>query len=68
MSQDSSVWNNIAVFCQHLAPVLGPLAQAAGNTAQAVDAAERETRGLQARQTYYRTLPIPQVADEELGL
>ena len=62
----NSPWHDLAVFCNHLAPVVEPLAKALGSTALAIDSAERETKQLEARSTYLRNLDIPDVTDAEI--
>ena len=44
MSQ--SFWTSLASYCQELAPVAGPLLDAVGNTAEAVERAGRQTKSL----------------------
>lgn len=41
-------WTSLASYCQELAPVAGPLLDAVGNTAEAVDRANRGNRTLRA--------------------
>lgn len=41
-------WSTIAAYTSELAPVAGPLLDAIGQTATAIDRAERQTRALEA--------------------
>lgn len=54
MSQD--FWQQISIYCNHLAPVAGPLVQKLGETAGAVHAAQEETRMLEGRIEYFRSI------------
>lgn len=65
-----TIWEDVASYCNHLAPVLSPLASTLGRAAEAMDAAERETRGLQARlhAGALESAAIPEYSDEEVGL
>jgi hypothetical protein len=58
----SSFWNQLATYCQELAPVAGPLLGAVGDTASAVERAGRQTRSLQASS---RTLAADLLATED---
>lgn len=44
MSEQSSFWANISTYCTELAAVAGPLLGALGDTAGALERAERHTR------------------------
>lgn len=44
MSDQSSFWSNISTYCTELAAVAGPLLGAIGETAGALERAERHTR------------------------
>ena len=44
----SGFWSTIAAYTSELAPVAGPLLEAIGQTASAIDRAERQTRALEA--------------------
>lgn len=44
----ANFWTSLASYCQELAPVAGPLLDAVGNTAEAVDRAGRQTTSLRA--------------------
>ena len=43
-----SFWSTIASYTSELAPVAGPLLEAIGQTASAIDRAERQTRAIEA--------------------
>lgn len=43
----TSIWATIATFCQELAPVSGPLVDAIGQTARAIDRGNRRYRALE---------------------
>ena len=47
MPQDN-FWTSLATYCQELAPVAGPLLAAVGDTADAVDRANRPTKALRS--------------------
>lgn len=53
----NSFWDDLATYCHNLAPVLGPLTQAVGNTADAIHASERRTRLLNAQIQEFRAVP-----------
>lgn len=44
MPEPPSFWNHISTYCSELAAVAGPLLAAVGDTASALDRAERHTR------------------------
>lgn len=60
----NSIWTNIAIFCEHLAPVVSPLTTALGNTAVAIDTAERRTKGLEAQIQAFQA--VPDISDRYL--
>ena len=37
--KDQSIWSSLARYCTELAPVIGPLLSAAGETAEAIERA-----------------------------
>lgn len=41
-------WNTLATFCNELAPVTGPLLQALGDTAGAIERADRAASALES--------------------
>ena len=43
-----SIWTTIASYANELAPVAGPLLDAIGQAADAIDRAERQSRSLEA--------------------
>jgi hypothetical protein len=45
----SSIWATIATFCQELAPVSGPLVDAIGQTARAIDRGYLRYRALEIK-------------------
>ena len=45
---ESGFWGTIATYASELAPVAGPLLDAIGQTATAIDRAERRNRSLEA--------------------
>lgn len=45
---EGGFWTTIATFATELAPMAGPLLEAIGNTAQAIDRADRRNRCLEA--------------------
>ena len=45
---ESGFWGTIATYASELAPVAGPLLDAIGQTAMAIDRAERRNRSLEA--------------------
>ena len=47
-SSSESLWSTIASYANELAPVAGPLLDAIGQTADAIDRAERQSRSLEA--------------------
>jgi hypothetical protein len=47
-SSSNSFWSTIASYANELAPVAGPLLNAIGQTADAIDRAERRSRSLEA--------------------
>ena len=44
MPENENIWTSIARYCSELAPVVGPLLSAAGETADAVDRASSGER------------------------
>lgn len=53
----SDFWQTIAVYCEHLAPVTGPLLSSAGRTAAALHNAECEARTLEPHIQMLRSIP-----------
>jgi hypothetical protein len=47
-SSSDSFWSTIASYANELAPVAGPLLDAIGQTADAIDRADRQSRSLEA--------------------
>jgi hypothetical protein len=47
-SSSNSFWSTIASYATELAPVAGPLLDAIGQTANAIDRADRQSRSLEA--------------------
>jgi hypothetical protein len=47
-TSSDSFWSTIASYANELAPVAGPLLDAIGQTADAIDRAERQSRSLEA--------------------
>ncbi len=47
-SSSESLWSTIASYASELAPVAGPLLDAIGQTANAIDRAERQSKSLDA--------------------
>ncbi len=45
---ETSIWSTIARYATEIAPVAGPLLDAIGQTAQAIDRAEIQSRSLPA--------------------
>ena len=43
-----SIWGTIASYATEIAPVAGPLLDAIGQTANAIDRAERQSKSLEA--------------------
>lgn len=52
----ASFWQTVATYCNHLAPVAGPLLGITSNTAAAIHNAECETRALSRDSAYLGTL------------
>lgn len=57
-----SFWSSLATYCQELAPVAGPLLGAVGETANAVERANRQTKALRSAT---RTLEADLLATED---
>jgi hypothetical protein len=47
-TSSGSFWSTIASYANELAPVAGPLLDAIGQTAHAIERAERQSRSLEA--------------------
>ena len=47
-SSSGTFWSTIASYATELAPVAGPLLDAIGQTANAIDRADRQSRSLEA--------------------
>lgn len=52
----ASFWQTVAVYCNQLAPAIGPLLQATGNTAAALHNAECEARQLESDIAFFRSI------------
>lgn len=62
----ANFWTSLASYCQELAPVAGPLLDAVGNTAEAVDRANRQNNSLpSSSRTSRRALRASLLATED---
>lgn len=61
----ASFWQTVAVYCDHLAPVAGPLLSSAGRTAASLHNAEIEAREINERIAMYRNVPVLSPIDED---
>lgn len=60
-----SFWETVSIYCNHLAPAAGPLLVATGSAAEALHRAECETRELESKLQYLKSIGPSDIQDPD---